>query len=86
MKSFDIYKRKYTHDFKVRVSGDDKNSYEASIAIHLCKSKLLLANTQKEIRFFDDIEYTEYKNHMLNVNRGKGNCHDPHCETDEVKK
>ena len=72
------------HNFKVKVSGDDKTSYESSIAIHLCQSKVLLANTSNEIRFFDDSQYTEYKHHALKIIQDR--CSDVHCDKDGLQK
>jgi len=73
------------HDYKVKVSGDAaKSSFESSVSVHLCKSKVLLANTKDEIRFFDDSQYTEYKHLALNLSKEKARgCDTPHCKVED---
>ena len=63
-KSFNIYKRKYVHDFRVKVIEED---YSGSKSLYLKNTKLFLVYYKNMVRFYDGKEYTEMMDHKLTI-------------------
>lgn len=63
-KEFDVYKRKYVHDFKVQV---EEQNFEGSKGLFFENDNCLIINQGNRLRFYDAEKFTEYKSHMLEV-------------------
>ena len=63
-REFDIYKRKYVHDFKVLVQ---KENFEGSKCIYFENDNCLIINQGNKLRFYDAEKFIEFKSHVITV-------------------
>ena len=63
-KEFDLYRKKYEHDFKVAVV---KEHFEGSKGLFLNQNNCLLVYAKSEVRFYKAVDYTLLPDHTLNI-------------------
>ena len=63
-RSYNIYKRKYIHDFKIKVI---EENFEASKSLFLKATNQFLVCMKNHVRFYDAKEYTEMKDYNLTI-------------------